>query len=85
MEIDTTTPEALALRALQKLDEVSPLTPHRYLLIEAETQLGKTLGLTCTGEPSGWNEDGSVAYYDHNGDTCPIHEWLDTTDAETTP
>lgn len=76
------TPIALALRAIQKYDEMAPVSgPHRYLLIEAETHLGKCLGLTCTGEVDGTNEDGTPAYYSHNGDTCPIHEWLVPTDA----
>lgn len=73
---------ALALRAIQRYDEVAGNSPpdllHRYLLIEAETALGELLGLTCTGEPSMWSLDdpSKVTGYDHNGDTCPIHEWL---------
>jgi len=27
------------------------------------------------------NEDGTVAYYSHDGDTCPIHEWLVDSDS----
>lgn len=66
----------LALRALQKLDEVSRLSPWRHLLVEAETRLGDLLGLTCTGEPGIWNDAGEVVGYDHDGCTCPVHEWL---------
>ena len=69
-----------ALRALQRLDELAGgafnLGENRRHLIEAETALGEVLGLVCTGVPDGWNEDGSVAYYSHNENTCPIHEWL---------
>jgi hypothetical protein len=75
------TDAALSLRALQKLDELATLDGHRYLLIEAETRLGDMLGLDCTGVPAIWNADGSVAGFDHNGDTCPIHEWLVPDDA----
>jgi len=76
-------PLARALRALQKYDEVVSDVDHRYLLIEAETILGDELGLDCTGEPGGWNADGSVALYDHNGETCPVHEWLVEEDQRT--
>lgn len=69
------TPVALALRALQKLDELDSI-PNRHLLIEAQTQLGKDLGLECTGVRDGEG-------YEHNGDTCPIHEWLVPGDAAT--
>lgn len=72
----TVTPTARALRTLQVLDQAMPLDPHRHLLIEAQTHLGEALGLECTGEVDGRNADGSPAYYSHNGDTCPIHEWL---------
>ncbi len=79
------TPIALALRNIQKYDESAGIAVgHRYLLIQAETHLGKALGLECTGAPDGLNEDGTVAYYSHNGDTCPIHEWLVDSDAVTT-
>ncbi|HEX3455282.1 MAG TPA: hypothetical protein VHS03_11690 [Gaiellaceae bacterium] len=71
----------LALRRLQLLDELMALTPHRYLLIDAETRIGAELGLECSGVADGWNEDGSPALYDHSGDTCPIHEWLVPADA----
>ena len=67
---------ATALRAIQRLDELSDLGENRRHLIEAETALGEVLGLVCTGEEDGWNEDGSVAYFSHNENTCPIHEWL---------
>jgi hypothetical protein len=73
---DVTCPMALALRALQRYDELLPAGPHRYHLIEAESILGYELGLECTGEPDGWNADGTVALYSHDGGTCPIHEWL---------
>jgi hypothetical protein len=77
MSIDIETPVAKALRALQIYDELTPATVgNRHLVMEAETALGEELGLECTGEPDGWNEDGSVAFYSHNGGTCPIHEWL---------
>lgn len=87
--MDVNSHVALALRALQKLDErqgldvatVNVAGKHRYLITEAQTHLGEALGLECTGAPDGVNEDGSVAYYSHNGDTCPIHEWLVDGDA----
>lgn len=65
-----------ALRALQRLDELADLGENRRHLIEAESELGEVLGLECTGEVDGTNEDGSPAYFSHNGETCPIHEWL---------
>lgn len=67
---------ALALRELQKLDEVADLNGHRYMLIRAESHLGEILGLSCTGEPAIFAADGSVDGYDHDMGTCPIHEWL---------
>lgn len=82
------TPAGRALRALQVYDELIPGTEkgaahtYRYLIIEAETALGEVLGLECTGEEDGWNEDGSVAFYSHDGDTCPVHEWLVPADHE---
>jgi hypothetical protein len=87
--MDVDSPVALALRALQKLDEVQGLDgatvnvagKHRYLIIEAQSHLGEALGLECTGAPDGTNEDGTVAYYSHDGDTCPIHEWLVDSDS----
>jgi hypothetical protein len=69
-------PLGLALRALQRLDEVADLGLNRQHLIEAETILGAALGLDCTGEPGSWNGEGGVIGFDHNGDTCPVHEWL---------
>lgn len=64
-------PAARALRALQKIDEASQLAPEaREWLLEAEDALGEELGLTCETPR------------DHNGGTCPIHEWLDEGDAE---
>ena len=70
---------ANALIAIQKYDDRAGNQPadivHRYLLIRAETELGAVLGLTCTGEPSGWNADGTIASWSHDDDTCPIHEW----------
>lgn len=74
------TKAGLALRAIQKLDELQP-TPHRHLIIEAESRLGELLGLECTGVADWWNDDGTPAGYSHNGDTCPIHEWLVPSDA----
>jgi hypothetical protein len=76
---DVSSPAARALRAIQKYDEVAGsalAASHRYLLIEAETELGALLGLDCTGEPSSWTREGVIVAYDHDGDTCPIHEWL---------
>jgi hypothetical protein len=70
-----------ALRRLQVLDEVADLGDHRHLLIAAETELGEILGFECTGEVDGENADGTSAFYSHNGDTCPIHEWLVEEDA----
>lgn len=70
---------ARALRWLQVLDErtTATLAPaHRELLIRAESLLGETLGLDCTGVEDGWNDDGTVAFFSHDGGTCPIHEWL---------
>lgn len=65
----------LALRALQKLDELESVS-NRYLIIQAEDHLGVIADLVCTGEVDGVNADGTPAFYDHNGETCPIHEWL---------
>lgn len=71
---------ARALRAIQKYDEVAGNAPpdllQRPLLIAAEDALGELLGLDCTGEPSAWDAAGRVAGYSHDGETCPIHEWL---------
>jgi len=79
-------PLARALRALQRFDQVCKYRDleiiARMHLIEAETILGTELGLTCTGAPSGWKADGTVGSYDHDGDTCPVHEWLVSSDAE---
>lgn len=69
--IDIDSSAALALRALQALDEQAQLDDkHRKLLILAEDHLGELLGVGCSGEREG---DG---YYSHNGSTCPRHEWL---------
>ncbi len=93
--MNVSSPLALALRAIQKYDEVAGFTPKlgadplaeieaRVLLIEAETILGNLLGLECTGEPTAWSlDDGRVTGYSHNGDTCPIHEWLVPADQKT--
>jgi hypothetical protein len=75
------TPAALALRALQKYDQAVPVAQQsgppdravlvsRPLLLEAQSELGKLLGLRCAGvaEGNGW--------FSHNGETCPVHEWL---------
>ena len=72
-------PLARALRALQSLDQ--HVIPNRHLLIRAETLIGELMGYQCTGTPDGWDEDGTVAAYSHDGDTCPIHEWLVETDS----
>lgn len=72
--IDLTGPAARALRTIQKLDQLLPietLVVHRSLLLEAETALGEVLGLECGGK-----DQGGGGFYDHSGDTCPIHEWL---------
>lgn len=83
------TPAARALRALQKLDELSPIpggdfvgspgtisAGHRRLLLEAEDALGELLGLSCTADDAS-----AFPFYSHNGETCPIHEWLVPSDA----
>lgn len=65
-----------ALRALQALDEREQLgVEERLEVMRALDALGHLLGLECTGvaEGGGW--------YSHNGDTCPIHEWLDERDS----
>lgn len=73
--MDVSSPAALALRALQKYDEVASQQRQdiillRPLLIEAEDALGVLLGLECSGVSEGGG------FYDHSGETCPIHEWL---------
>ncbi|HEY7621725.1 MAG TPA: hypothetical protein VH834_18235 [Solirubrobacteraceae bacterium] len=75
---------ARALRALQRYDELAGNADilHRHHLIEAETELGALLGLDCTGEPSSWTREGIVTGYDHDGDTCPVHEWLVPSDQQ---
>lgn len=78
--VDVEAPVAVALRRLQLLDEVESIG-RRDLLVEAQSQLGRALGLSCTGRPGIWNEDGTVAGYDHSGGTCPVHEWLVPADA----
>ncbi len=75
MRVDVNSPVALALRSLQKLDQVEPIG-RRELLLEAQTLLGEELGLVCTGEAEGGG------FYDHSGDTCEIHEWLVPEDAD---
>lgn len=74
--VNLESPEAKTLRALQRYDEVQPSTWGRAHLMEAQTILGKTLGLACTGVDEGGG------FYAHDGDTCPIHEWLVSADAE---
>ncbi len=71
----------IALRRIQMIDERVDLGDFRHLAIEAMDALGEELGLTCTGEIDGTNSDGSPAYYSHDGDTCPIHEWMDKGDS----
>jgi hypothetical protein len=74
---DVDSPVARALRALQLLDHHAALPHFRHLLVHAETLLGEELGLVCTGEPAIYDDHGTtIDGYDHNGDTCPIHEWL---------
>lgn len=72
-----------ALRALQVADEAMPMEVYvkhgRSWLLEVQDRLGRELGLTCTGERE-HEQEGDVVAYDHNGDTCPIHEWLVTSD-----
>jgi hypothetical protein len=63
-------PAGLALRELQKLDEIASLGDARVHLTAAQGHLGKLLGLTCTGDAEGKH------FYGHDGGTCPIHEWL---------
>lgn len=67
---DVKSPAALALRALQKYDQLQSTPIHRDLLLDAMTYLGEVLGLDCTGVAEGGG------FYDHAGDTCPVHEWL---------
>lgn len=69
-------PLVQALRSLQIYDELKGDNENRHLLVKAMDALGEELGYVCTGVPDGRNEDGSVAFYAHDGDTCPIHEWL---------
>ena len=58
---------ALALRAIQKADDLPPGSPEaRDYLMRACDLLGFQLGLECSSDDP----------RDHNGDTCPIHEWL---------
>lgn len=73
--VDPSGPVALALRAIQKYDQLATEVEYRDLLVEAETQLGAALGLECTGEVEG-EIGGSGHFYDHSGETCPTHEWL---------
>jgi hypothetical protein len=68
-------PVLRALRALQILDEVENLN-HRPILMAALTALGEALDLPCTGEADGWEADGTVLFWSHNGVTCPTHEWV---------
>ena len=68
-------PLGRALRALQKYDQLAGGIPRDYL-VEAMDILGDQLSLECTGV-----RDGEHAY-SHNGDTCPVHEWLDPLDAQ---
>lgn len=68
-----------ALRALQQLDQFDRLD-NRHLLIVAQDALGAELGLECTGACEG--AVNGFPFYDHSGNTCPIHEWLVPEDAE---
>ena len=65
------TPAARALRAIQTLDELLPTAEHRRYIIEAEDALGWILGLDCTAD-----DPRDTPHLSHNGETCPIHEWL---------
>lgn len=60
-----------ALRGIQKFDEAAgAVTSPRFMLMQAASALGELLGLECTGVDQGGG------FFDHSGDTCPIHEWL---------
>lgn len=66
---------ARALRGLQVLDKMQGRGARRAwyertLMLRAMDALGAQLSIRCTGV--GNPEEG----YDHNGDTCPVHEWL---------
>lgn len=61
----------LALRRLQQIDQAVTMHPDaRAWLLEAEDALADVLHLECTGAVEG------PGVYEHNGDTCPVHEWL---------
>lgn len=67
----------LALRRLQQWDQVAgrvSVDDARTLIIEAQDALAAALGLECTGVKDG------PGMYEHNGDTCPVHEWLEPND-----
>ena len=66
--VDVESPAARALRAVQKMEAVEfpTNTAARDCLFDVKTYLGEALGLQCTSDDAD----------DHNGATCPIHEWL---------
>lgn len=66
---------ARALRGLQILDQMTGRGVkrpwlERTVLLSTMDVLGAQLFLRCTGTPDGQGE------YQHDGGTCPIHEWL---------
>jgi hypothetical protein len=65
---------ALALRGLQMLDQMQRdrqrSALERATLYRCMDSLGACLFIACTG--TGSPDEG----YEHNGDTCPVHEWL---------
>lgn len=64
-----------ALRALQKFDQVSSIAnDQRQRLMAVQDDLGEIVGLDCTGALD------MEGRYEHNGGTCPIHEWVDEND-----
>lgn len=72
------TPAAQTLRAMQMLDSRSSYGLRRdyrtrELWCEAYDQLGKLLGLKCSGYANPQSEGGG---YSHDGESCLLHEWL---------
>lgn len=75
--VDAESPVALALRDVQRFDQMHSSGADREVLLRVMDALGRALNLACTGV----REPGEVLAYDHSGDTCPIHEWLVPSDA----